>query len=185
MKSHVWLLALLLTWSGSLVHAQSSPGSKLVRFESLEKRTALLELYTSEGCSSCPPAEAWLSRIRDSPGLWKEFVPVAFHVDYWDRLGWADRWATIEHSERQRAYAKSWRKDSVYTPGFVLNGSEWRDWPSNRDLPPAPVTMAGVLKVVSADAIRWASSSRPLPCWNGLRSGPESIAKKRRGTSGP
>src|SRR6187401_2558536 len=53
-------------------------------------RASLLELYTSEGCSSCPPAEAWLSSLKDEPRLWRDFVPMAFHVDYWDRLGWRD-----------------------------------------------------------------------------------------------
>ena len=52
-----------------------------IQFQSPRERTALLELYTSEGCSSCPPAEEWLSRLQDSPRLWKDFAPVAFHVD--------------------------------------------------------------------------------------------------------
>jgi hypothetical protein len=62
-------------------------GAELV-FESTDPQTPLLELYTSEGCSSCPPAEAWRARLKDAPGLWRDFVPVAFHVDYWDHLGW-------------------------------------------------------------------------------------------------
>src|SRR5579859_7181132 len=74
-------------------------------FESRTQQTALLELYTSEGCSSCPPAEAWLSRLKGSPVLWKDFVPVAFHVDYWDYLGWRDKLGARQFSERQRAYA--------------------------------------------------------------------------------
>src|SRR5205814_363291 len=56
--------------------------------ESGPQKTHLLELYTSEGCSSCPPAESWMSKLKAEPRLWKDFVPVAFHVDYWDRLGW-------------------------------------------------------------------------------------------------
>src|SRR5437867_11599071 len=59
-------------------------------FESGPDRTHLLELFTSEGCSSCPSAEAWLSKLKAEPRLWKDFVPIAFHVDYWDRLGWRD-----------------------------------------------------------------------------------------------
>src|SRR6266576_6091859 len=85
-------------------------------FESGPQKVHLLELFTSQGCSSCPPAEAWLSKLKGEPGLWKDFVPLAFHVDYWDRLGWRDPWANKSFSDRQRAYAKQWRSDSVYTP---------------------------------------------------------------------
>ena len=96
-------------------------------FESGDAQTALVELFTSEGCSSCPPAEARLAKLRDAPGLWKEFVPVAFHVDYWDGLGWPDRFASPVFTARQRAYAARWRSTSVYTPAFVRNGREGND----------------------------------------------------------
>src|SRR5574339_14875 len=89
-----------------------------IQFHSSTNRTALLELYTSEGCSSCPPAEAWLSRLKSDARLWKDFVPVAFHVDYWDYLGWRDPFGAAEYSERQRGYAAQWKSRSVYTPGF-------------------------------------------------------------------
>ena len=56
-------------------------------FESGPAQVSLLELYTSEGCSSCPPAEAWMNSLKNKPGLWTAFVPVAFHVDYWNSLG--------------------------------------------------------------------------------------------------
>src|SRR3954451_5035298 len=74
-------------------------------FVSGSEQTALIELYTSEGCSSCPPAEAWLTQWKDDAGLWKRFVPIAFHVDYWDRLGWRDRFASKQWTERQTRYA--------------------------------------------------------------------------------
>src|SRR5882757_1213593 len=80
-------------------------------FTSGEGRTHLLELYTSEGCSSCPPAEAWLGDLRDAPGLWRDFVPVAFHVIYWDNLGWRDRFASKEYTARQYAYSAAWGSD--------------------------------------------------------------------------
>ena len=98
-------------------------------------RAALLELYTSEGCSSCPPAETWLSNLAKSDRLWKDVVPVAFHVDYWDYLGWDDVFARPEFSERQRDYASAWKSDRVYTPGLVWNGSEWRGWFDGKPLP--------------------------------------------------
>ena len=97
--------------------------------------THLLELFTSEGCSSCPPTEAWLGKLKNDDRLWQDFVPIAFHVDYWDRLGWKDRFARPEWTQRQRAYAKQWGSSSVYTPGFVLDGSEWQDWSRKLALP--------------------------------------------------
>src|SRR5258708_27687280 len=86
------------------VPASSAP----IAFESSERQTALLELYTSEGCSSCPPAEAWLSKLKSAAGLWTNLVPVAFHVDYWNNLGWRDELSSEEFSDRQRHYAQAW-----------------------------------------------------------------------------
>ena len=93
-----------------------------------ESRVSLLELYTSEGCSSCPPADNWLSKLVSDPGLWKTIVPVAFHVDYWNYIGWQDRFSSPEYSSRQRRYAQSKNLSTVYTPGFLLNGEEWRSF---------------------------------------------------------
>ena len=109
-----------------------------VRFESGPQQTPLIELYTSEGCSSCPPAEAWMSRLKGDPGLWKQFVPIAFHVDYWDRLGWRDRFSSKRWTERQGRYASLWQSGSIYTPAVVVNGNEARNWsgsdPSRHDI---------------------------------------------------
>jgi hypothetical protein len=148
-------LIALLTISAN---AQNQP----LVFQSPATRTALLELFTSEGCSSCPPAETWLTNLTSSPGLWKEFVPVAFHVDYWDHLGWRDPWSTKAFSDRQRAYAASWSNNSVYTPGFVLNGKEYPDWSELTDVLKSPGTPAGMLKVSSADPARWQVWFTPL-----------------------
>jgi len=116
-------------------------------FTSGEGRTHLLELYTSEGCSSCPPAEAWLGGLRAAPGLWRDFVPVAFHVVYWDHLGWRDRFASKEYTARQYAYSAAWGSATVYTPGWVLDGGEWRQSAP----PPASTDKAGRLAVEYAD----------------------------------
>lgn len=126
-----------------------------VTFRSGTRQVALLELYTSEGCSSCPPAEAWLSGLKDSPRLWKDFVPVAFHVDYWDHLGWRDPWGAGEFSDRQRAYSARWNSDTIYTPEFVLNGAEWKSRLAGGFEPRSPVENAGILTVHSRDASRW------------------------------
>ena len=113
------------------------------QFESGAQRTHLLELFTSEGCSSCPPAEEWLSGLKTSPGLWKNFVPLAFHVDYWDRLGWRDPFAAKEWTARQYRYSSWWKNNSVYTPGFVLDGREWH----NINVPSTTNETVGVLRI--------------------------------------
>ena len=140
---------------GLMAAASVQAQTASITFQSSAAQTALLELYTSEGCSSCPPAEAWLSRLKESPGLWKDFVPMAFHVDYWDYLGWRDPWATRDFSDRQRAYAQRWRSENIYTPGFVLNGKEWRDWSGRKEAPKSSGARAGVLTVSSSDTNRW------------------------------
>jgi len=94
-------------------------------FESGAHHVGLLELYTSEGCSSCPPAEAWLAKLQNDPALWHKFVPISFHVSYWDKLGWRDRFASKEFTKRQYDYTDAWKSSSVYTPCFILDGSEW------------------------------------------------------------
>jgi hypothetical protein len=112
-------------------------------FESGPQKVHLIELFTSQGCSSCPPAEAWMSKLKAEPQLWKDFVPIAFHVDYWDRLGWRDPFAAKEWTARQYQYSSSWKSDGVYTPGFVLDGREWMD----RRVPAASNEKSGVLKL--------------------------------------
>ena len=128
------------------------PGGTQI-FTSGHPRTALLELYTSEGCSSCPAAEAWLSRLTDHPRLWRTIVPVAFHVDYWDRLGWRDRFASPAATHRQQDYVRAWNGNSMYTPEPVLNGKEWQPAPGTApgELPStasSPVAGAGPLRAV-------------------------------------
>ena len=97
-----------------------------IRFESPVTQVNLVELFSSEGCSSCPPADAWLGSLRRHPGLWTTFVPIEFHVDYWNKLGWIDRFSKETFTSRQQQYAREWGNGNVYTPGFVLNGLEWR-----------------------------------------------------------
>ncbi len=115
-------IALVATFAGLLAAAA---GAEVV-IRSGPAPVALIELYTSEGCSSCPPAEKWLGDLKGAPGLWRDFVPIAFHVNYWDHLGWKDALATKNFTAREHAYAEAWRASSVYTPCFVRNGEEWR-----------------------------------------------------------
>ena len=127
----------------------SAMGAEEVVIRSGPERAQLIELFTSEGCSSCPPAERWLGELRKDPRLWKSIVPVAFHVDYWDGLGWKDRLARPEWTARQRAYSAAWGTASVYTPGFVVDGREWRGW-FERGALPTGKARAGTLEARAA-----------------------------------
>ena len=112
---------LLLLW-----HAAALAGAQSCSTSSGPMQTALLELYTSEGCSSCPPADRWLSRLLNQAESKQQLVPLAFHVDYWNRLGWADRFSKPAYSARQRWIAGVNRSRTIYTPQFVLDGRDAR-----------------------------------------------------------
>ena len=115
------------------------------QYKSGEQQTILLELFTSEGCSSCPPAEHWLNSFTDKEGLWQIFIPMAFHVDYWDYIGWKDQFALSAHTSRQRKLAAEQAMSTIYTPGFFLNGDEWRGWFLRRFLSFPTTPKVGVL----------------------------------------
>ncbi|MGA9851994.1 MAG: DUF1223 domain-containing protein [Gammaproteobacteria bacterium] len=110
-------------------------------------QVSLLELYTSEGCSSCPPAEEWLSGFTHDPRLWKQVVPIALHVDYWDNLGWRDPFDSHIYTLRQQRYAERWGNGEVYTPEFVLNGKDWSSWFGQHSLRLLHASDVGRLKV--------------------------------------
>ncbi len=82
-------------------------------------KPVVLELFTSQGCSSCPPADALLGRLARQPGV----IALAWHVDYWDRLGWRDKFASREATSRQQAYARQ-LGSIVFTPALVVNGAK-------------------------------------------------------------
>lgn len=94
-------------------------------------QTALIELYTSEGCSSCPPADRWLAQRAAEPTLAGKAVFLALHVGYWDGLGWRDRFAQPGFSVRQHALTAAQGSKAVFTPQVMIDGrTEW-DWDSN------------------------------------------------------
>jgi hypothetical protein len=87
-------------------------------FASAQSRPAVVELFTSEGCNSCPPAEAYIGELAQR----RDVLALAFHVDYWDDLGWRDRFGLPESVQRQKAYAYTLKLSSVYTPQVVIDG---------------------------------------------------------------
>ena len=129
MNVFVKLLLALCVFPGVLfsqtVYAEND---SVVTAQSPKNRVALLELYTSEGCSSCPPAEKWLSNLNDSGISSQQLIPLAFHVTYWDYIGWQDQFASKQYDQRQRQIARYNSQETIYTPQFVLGGNDYRTY---------------------------------------------------------
>jgi hypothetical protein len=123
----------------------------------------VVELYTSEGCSSCPPADRWASTLKGRDDL----LVLAFHVDYWDRLGWPDRFASKEATARQYQLAQAAGRRGVYTPQVVVNGQDWQRWPTLPAASRQPAALPLVLerqrdRVVAQLAADAQGAARPL-----------------------
>jgi hypothetical protein len=121
MAMRTLLLALALALA---MPAQAAP----CRAQSSGTTIALVELYTSEGCDSCPPADRWLSSLGARGYAPDRVVPIALHVDYWDYIGWKDPYAKQAFSARQRKMASLARAAIVYTPQVLLQGRDFRHW---------------------------------------------------------
>jgi hypothetical protein len=91
-----------------------------------DRQTAVVELYTSEGCSSCPRADRWLQKLVTTPQQDLNLLALAFHVDYWDYLGWKDRFSNADYTRRQRVLGANNQQRTIYTPEFFVNGKEAR-----------------------------------------------------------
>lgn len=87
-----------------------------------QKPLVVLELYTSQGCSSCPPADEVLAELKKTQS--NTIIPLSYHVDYWDYIGWKDPFASPEFTKKQRAYNYKFASNSIYTPQLVINGKE-------------------------------------------------------------
>ena len=140
-KAMIWCFALVAVG----FHLSEATGVEVAR--SSETRVYFIELFSSESCSSCPPADQWFSRLKADAGLWKSFVPAVFHVDYWNHLDWKDEFSSAEMTERQKAHASTWPIQRLYTPGVILNGQEWTAWRTQSGPPKEKQPSVGVLAV--------------------------------------
>ena len=100
-----------------------------------KQQVNLVEVYSSQGCSSCPPAEKWLSQFKNDERLFKQFIPINLHVDYWDYIGWKDPYALRTFTKRQQQYQRLGHTQNIATPGFVVNGKGWNGWFYRQQLP--------------------------------------------------
>ncbi|HEV3240624.1 MAG TPA: DUF1223 domain-containing protein [Casimicrobiaceae bacterium] len=126
LKIGILAVAAIAAWP---VMASPVAGNAICHAASPSYTLALLELYTSEGCDSCPPADRWFSALDLGPAATRA-AAVAFHVDYWDRLGWRDRFGSADYTARQND--QKWRHHTafVYTPQVLLQGEEFTAWHS-------------------------------------------------------
>lgn len=107
----------LLLWAGFRLQQQKPAGSAVAR------KAVVVELFTSEGCSSCPPADELLGQLGKDSANGVAVIPLGFHVDYWNFQGWTDRFSSVAYSRRQEKYAEEFRISGPYTPQMVVDGS--------------------------------------------------------------
>jgi len=129
-------LGVLALAGAVFLDSQAAAVAATCRAESAAPRKTLVELFTSDGCSSCPPANQWLSAAlaMHDPNV----IPVSLHVTYWNYLGWRDRFSAPFFDQRQDWYAHSATNRFPYTPELFRNGREWQDWRHGGSAGPAP-----------------------------------------------
>ena len=126
MVNHLHLVTLAVLGMSAVTHAATETCTTTSR----ANVPTVIELYTSEGCDSCPPADQWLSQTVARTGAAKDgnVIPLAFHVDYWDYIGWKDAFAQPSFAQRQTTLARSGGASGVYTPQVFINGKDDRSW---------------------------------------------------------
>ena len=158
--------AFFMTLHASVVPVGAVQAQQCMVVQSAATVATLVELYTSEGCDSCPPTDRWVSAARRAR---PDVIATAFHVDYWDRLGWKDRFASPAYTVRQAQSIGSSGARFAYTPQLIVNGLDWR----GNTLPPASTQMASVsLRLqrgagdqVSVDLHRLADAPAQVQLW--------------------
>jgi hypothetical protein len=153
MKPIPAVLLFALATPAAAVLAQSCPAASAQSGASVAR---LVELYTSEGCSSCPPADRWLSAQVRQPGV----IAAAFHVDYWNHLGWPDRFASPAFTERQQQGVGVNGARYPYTPQIVANGRDHRG-STLPALPASPATVRLSLQRNAAGELRLGAEAQP------------------------
>lgn len=143
---HLVLIAL------SILVGIKSVVAEPVTISSTKDQTYFLELYTSQGCSSCPPAEHWISQFTENKNLWKSIIPLNFHVNYWDYLGWKDPFGSAEFGQRQRTYAALGKSRIVATPGFIIDGKGWQGWFKGTGFPKSNIKSSSMLTATIKEA---------------------------------
>jgi hypothetical protein len=129
----------------ALISGASYTSAEQLSYSSGANKVQLIELYTSQGCSSCPPADKLLSSTLSSNGLWDKFIPIAFHVDYWNYLGWKDIYSSKQSTDKQKNHYYFGNSNNVYTPQFLVNSQEWRGFFSGNPLPVVKEELVGNL----------------------------------------
>jgi len=119
MRAAALLLLLVLTTQAQALQCSAKSGPHTA---------ALVELYTSEGCNSCPPADRWLRGLGERGYAPDRVVPLSLHVNYWDYIGWKDPYAQQRFTDRQRRLAQVMQARIIYTPQVVLQGRDFRRW---------------------------------------------------------
>ncbi len=120
------MFRLLLITCLTTLPAFAAFSAEKLTVDSGTNQPTVVELYTSEGCSSCPPADKWFGALTAAPKQDINILALAFHVDYWDYIGWKDRFADPKHTSRQRQLGINNRQRSIYTPEFFVDGKEAR-----------------------------------------------------------
>jgi hypothetical protein len=141
---------------------------------SAANKTQLIELFTSDGCDSCPPANRWLSEAVKRKN--SSYIPLSLHVTYWDSLGWKDRFGKTENDQLQADYAKMKLSNFVYTPEIMLNAREFQAWRGTQDINQlntpseiAPLSFKITTRKVSENQLQilikpeWISEKTPSP----------------------